>query len=82
MNSQIVGLRTASVLAGLIGLGHLIRLLMQLHLVVGTRQIPLWFSGVTVIVAAVVSWWMWRLSLPAHEPTPPVHHEMSTPAES
>ena len=81
MNSQIIGLRTASVLAGLIGLGHLIRLLMQLQVVVGTRQIPLWVSGVTVIVSVVVCWWLWKVSLPVKEETP-VHHEMTTPAES
>ena len=80
MNSPIVALRTASILAGLIGLGHLVRLLVQVDVVIGTREFPLWLSGVAVIVAAVLSWWFWRVSLPARE-SAPAHHE-AMPAES
>jgi len=62
MSSQASGLRVASVLFGLFALGHLVRLVKQAQVMVGTHQIPMWISVVALIIAAVLSIWMWRLS--------------------
>jgi len=62
MSSQASGLRVASVLFGLFALGHLVRLVKQAQVMVGTHQIPMWISVVALIIAGVLSIWMWRLS--------------------
>src|SRR5438552_17919834 len=62
MSSQVVGLRVASVIFGLFALIHLWRLVKQLPAMLGTQQIPMSVSVVALIVAGVLSIWMWRLS--------------------
>jgi hypothetical protein len=62
MNSQKIGLRVASPLFALFALGHLLRLLNQAQVIVGTHTIPLWISAPLAVIAALLSFWMWKLS--------------------
>jgi hypothetical protein len=62
MNSQVVGLRVASVIFGLVCLAQLGRLLARPEVMVAGHAFPLWPSGVAVVVAGGLSLWMWRLS--------------------
>jgi Flp pilus assembly protein TadB len=62
MSSQASGLRVASVIFALFAIGHAVRLVKQAQVTVGTYQIPMWISVVALIIAAILSMWMWRLS--------------------
>jgi hypothetical protein len=62
MNSPTIGLRVASVMFGIFGLAHLIRLVSHASVTVGSHHVPMWVSVVGLIVAALLSVWMWRLS--------------------
>ena len=62
MNSQKFGLRVASLLFALFALGHLLRLLNQAQVIIGTQTIPLWISAPLAVIAALLSFWMWKLS--------------------
>jgi len=62
MSSQASGLRVASVIFALFAIGHVVRLVKQAQVVVGTYQIPMWVSLIALIIAAILSTWMWRLS--------------------
>jgi hypothetical protein len=62
MSSQASGLRVASVIFALFAIGHVVRLVKQAQVTVGTHQIPMWVSVVALIIAAILSIWMWRLS--------------------
>jgi hypothetical protein len=77
MCSQSVGLRVASVLFALICLGHVARLVMGLEVQVGSHHIGNLLSVITVVVAAALSVWLWRLAGPCcvkaegNPPAPP-----------
>jgi len=62
MSSQAAGLRVASVIFALFAIGHVMRLVKQAQVTVATYQIPMWVSVVALIIAAILSIWMWRLS--------------------
>jgi len=62
MNSQTAGLRVASIVFGLICLGHLWRLYAHAEVRIGGHSVPLWASLAGLIVAGLLSFWMWRLS--------------------
>jgi hypothetical protein len=62
MNSQKVGLRVASLFFALFALGHLLRLLSEVEVIVGTQTIPLWISAPLAVIAALLSFWLWELS--------------------
>jgi hypothetical protein len=68
MNSQILGLRVASVIFGLAGLGHLVRLLVKMQLVVGGWYVQRRWNVVAVIVCAALCIWLWRLSTQGAKP--------------
>jgi hypothetical protein len=59
MSSAKNGLRVASIIFALFALGHLLRLINHAQVMVGTHHISI---GLSVIVAAGLSIWMWRLS--------------------
>jgi hypothetical protein len=44
----------------LIAFGHLLRLLLDWSLVIGDRVIPMWPSGVVVVVFGALSVMIWR----------------------
>ncbi|HSS17079.1 MAG TPA: hypothetical protein VLQ29_08860 [Candidatus Dormibacteraeota bacterium] len=62
MNSQRTGLRVASILFALFAIGHLLRLINQIPVQVGSHQIPMGLSWVALVIAAVLCIWLWRLS--------------------
>jgi hypothetical protein len=64
MNSQKTGLRVASIIFGIFAIGHLVRLLKQAQVTVGTCTIPMGISWIALIVAAILCIWLWRLSNP------------------
>jgi len=62
MNSPTTGLRVASVLFGIFAIGHLLRLINQAPVTVGTMTIPMGLSWIALIVATVLCVWLWRLA--------------------
>jgi hypothetical protein len=62
MNSQIIGLRVASVVFGLIALVQLLRLVIQPDIVVAGHHVPLWPSGIALAVLGSLSAWLWSLT--------------------
>jgi uncharacterized membrane protein YecN with MAPEG domain len=62
MNPQKTGLRVASILFGLFAIGHLVRLIKQIPVQVGSHQIPMTLSWVALIIAAILCIWLWGLS--------------------
>jgi len=50
------------VIFALFAIGHVVRLVKQAQVAVGTYQLPMWASVVALIIAAILSTWMWRLS--------------------
>lgn len=77
MNSPAIGLRVASVIFGLVALGQLTRLLLQLEVIIAGRHVPLWPSAVVLLVAAGLCAWLWKLSVPA-----PTNPAVSTPGST
>jgi len=67
MNSPVIALRVAGALFGLACLGQLLRLLMQLEIVVAGHHVPLWPSGLAVVLAGALCFWLLKLSMP-HKP--------------
>jgi uncharacterized membrane protein YecN with MAPEG domain len=64
MNSPTTGLRVASVIFGIFAVGHLLRLISQAQVTVGTLAIPMQVSWIALIVAAILCIWLWRLASP------------------
>ena len=62
MNSQKTGLRVASIVFAIFALGHLLRLINHAPVMVGTHHISMGVSVIALIVAALLTIWMWRLS--------------------
>jgi hypothetical protein len=62
MNSQVLGLQVAGAVFGLVGLMQLLRLLTGVEVFVAGHSIPLWPNAVALVVAAVLSFWMFKLS--------------------
>jgi uncharacterized membrane protein YdbT with pleckstrin-like domain len=62
MNSPKTGLRVASVFFGIFVIGHLLRLINQAQVTVGTLTIPMGVSWIALILALILCLWFWRLS--------------------
>jgi uncharacterized membrane protein YecN with MAPEG domain len=62
MNSQETGLRVASVFFGIFAIAHLLRLINQTPVMLGSHQISMGLSWVALIVAALLCVWLWRLA--------------------
>lgn len=62
MNSQIMGLRVASIVFGLLCLAQLTRLVIRPEVLVAGHHLPLWPSGLAFVILAGLSLWMWNLS--------------------
>ena len=62
MSSQKTGLRVASVIFGIFAIGHVLRLINQTQVSVGTHSIPMGVSWIALITAGILCIWMWRLS--------------------
>jgi hypothetical protein len=62
MNSPRTGLRVASVIFGIFAIGHLLRLINQAQVTVGTHTIPMGVSWIALVVAVILCVWLWRLA--------------------
>jgi hypothetical protein len=62
MDSQLLGLRVAGAVFGLLCLAQLLRVIVRPDVVVAGHIFPLWPSFVAVVVLALLSLWMWRLA--------------------
>jgi type VI protein secretion system component VasK len=62
MNSPALGLRVASVIFGLMGLAHLIRIILSMGLQVGGWLVGRRWSVIAVIVLAALCVWLWMLA--------------------
>jgi hypothetical protein len=62
MNSQILGLRVASVIFGLMSIAQLVRLLIRPEVLVAGHLMPLWSSALAFVFLGGLSLWMWKLS--------------------
>ena len=62
MNSQMMGLKVAGFVFGLMCLAQLARLLIRPEVLVAGHQLPLWPSGLACVILGGLSLWMWKLS--------------------
>ena len=62
MNSQIIGLRVASVVFGPISLAQLARLFIRPQILVAGFEMPLWPSVIVFVFLGGLSLWMWKLA--------------------
>jgi hypothetical protein len=62
MNSTIMGLRTAGTVFAIVCLGHLLRVVTRVDLLVGGHLLPVWVNAVACVIAGGLSAWMWKLS--------------------
>ena len=62
MNSQILGLRVAGAVFGLMSLAQLMRLVIQLEVIVAGHRLPLWPSALAFVVLGGLSIWMCKLA--------------------
>ena len=62
MNSQILGLRVAGIIFGLMCLAQLLRLVIRPEVLVAGHQLPLWPSALAFLILGGLSLWMWKLS--------------------
>jgi hypothetical protein len=64
MNSQVLGLRVASILFGLMSVAQFARLIMRPEVLVAGHLMPLWPSVVAFVALAGLSLWLWKLARP------------------
>jgi hypothetical protein len=62
MKSQIVGLRVASAIFGLVCAGHVLRVVTRVDVLVAGHALPLWANVVGAVISGALSFWMCRLS--------------------
>jgi hypothetical protein len=62
MKSQVLGLRVAAILFGLLALAQLCRLMIRPDVLVAGHHLPLWPSALALVILGGMSVWMWRLS--------------------
>lgn len=62
MNSQIIGLRVAGTVFGLMSLAQLIRLVIRPDVLVAGHMMPLWPSVLAFVIFGGLSFWMWKLA--------------------
>ncbi|HTT58220.1 MAG TPA: hypothetical protein VMF63_13990 [Opitutaceae bacterium] len=71
MNLQSVGLRIASVIFGLVSLGHLLRVFLHLNVTIGGFYVHRWMSAVAVVITALLCVWLWQLAAGPKPPAKP-----------
>jgi hypothetical protein len=62
MNSQILGLRVASVVFGLMSIAQVARVLIRPEVLVAGHLMPLWPSALAFIILGGLSIWLWKLA--------------------
>jgi hypothetical protein len=63
-SAQILGLRVASIIFGLMSLAQLLRLGIRPEVLVAGHHMPLWPSVVAFVILTALSIWLWRLASP------------------
>jgi uncharacterized membrane protein len=67
MRSPRTGLRIAAVIFAIFALGHLLRLVTHMQVLLGNHEVSMGVSVIALIIASGLSVWMWRLSARAGE---------------
>lgn len=62
MSSQILGLRVAGIVFGLMSLAQLARLIIRPEVLVAGHMMPLWPSALAFVFLGGLSLWLWKLS--------------------
>jgi hypothetical protein len=62
MKSQIVGLRVAGTIFGLVCVAHVVRVVTRVDVLVAGHELPIWVNVVGAVISGVLSFWMCRLS--------------------
>jgi 4'-phosphopantetheinyl transferase EntD len=62
MNSQILGLKVAGFVFGLMCLAQLLRLVIRPQVLIAGHHLPLWPSGLAFVILGSLSLWMWKLA--------------------
>lgn len=62
MNSNVLGLRVAGTIFGIVSIGHFVRVLGRVEIVVGGMIIPQWPSVIGCLVTTLLCVWLWKLS--------------------
>jgi hypothetical protein len=62
MDSQILGLRVASAIFGLMSVGQLLRFLIRLEIRMAGHLMPLWPSLLAFVILGGMSLWLWILA--------------------
>jgi hypothetical protein len=62
MNSQLLGLRVASIVFGLMSVAQLARLLLNPEAVVSGHLMPLWPNALAFVSLGGLSFWLWILA--------------------
>jgi len=62
MRTQIVGLRVASIIFGLMSVAQLARLIINPEILIVGHRLPLWPSALAVVILAGLSLWLYKLS--------------------
>lgn len=62
MNSQIMGLRVAGIVFGLLALAQLLRLIIQPMVLVAGHMLPLWPSILAFLLLASLCFWLLNLA--------------------
>ena len=65
MNAQVIGLRTASIVFGLMAVAQMVRLVIRPEVLVDGYLMPVWPSFLAFLTLGGLSLWMWILSLTA-----------------
>jgi hypothetical protein len=64
MKSRSTGLKVASVIFGLVCLGHILRLFRGFRIIVGSHDFGRSLSAAVIIVSGLLCVWMWKLARP------------------
>jgi len=70
MNSIPFALRVAGTIFGLASLAHLLRLILQLPVVIGSFHLPMVISSGGFLIAGLLAFWLWWVARPHHTPPP------------
>ena len=63
MNSQILGLRVAGTIFGVVCCAQFLRLVTRAKVTIESYQIPLWPSAIACVIAGGLCLWLWKLSM-------------------
>jgi hypothetical protein len=62
MSREILALRVASTVFGIVAAGHLLRLATRAEVVIAGWEVPLAVNALGVLIAGGLCIWLWRLS--------------------